>query len=145
MAEHVKHYLTSYLSQNADTWAVSLLRDWEIILGKLAIRMRLEKIQGQTLIIGVYDVHWMHELFLLSRCIIKTINDYLGTAHVEQLKFVMARKKQTKNKKTKTITDISHNYKKTITVQQKSYLENNIHDHELRTLLKKLLQECVSE
>lgn len=65
------------LSQSQQNWHIKFRAEWHTIMGDLAKRARLERIQGSTVIIGVYDSHWMHELHALSRMIIQRINGAL--------------------------------------------------------------------
>ncbi len=75
-----------------ESWQTMVMQQWPTIVGKLADRMYLEKIQGTTLVIGVYDAHWMQELFMLSPTIIALINRALPSPQVQQLRFVLARR-----------------------------------------------------
>ena len=59
--------LVPQILQHNDEWRLTLLRHWNTIIGTLQTRVRLEKIYDDTLIIGVYESHWMHELHLFSR------------------------------------------------------------------------------
>lgn len=69
--------LDSFLEQSDNRWQVKLRADWQIIMGDLSKRARLERINGTTLVIGVYDSHWMHELHALSRMILARVNNAL--------------------------------------------------------------------
>lgn len=70
-------------------WQTRLAREWPSAVGQLATRMRLEQIKGELLIIGVYDSHWIAELFMLAPGIISEINNFLGETRVHQLRFVL--------------------------------------------------------
>lgn len=65
------------LVQSQQNWHIKLRAEWHVIMGDLAKRARLERVQGSTVIIGVYDSHWMHELHALSRMIVQRINGAL--------------------------------------------------------------------
>ena len=49
--------------------------------------MHLEKIEGNTLIIGVYQASWLQELYLLSTVLLKTINNNLKYPYIKKLRF----------------------------------------------------------
>ena len=95
MARSLKNLLNNVFKN--ENWKVKLLSEWETIVGNLADKMRLEKIDNGMLFIGVYQSSWMQELYLLSNVLKKTINDHLGHPHVKQLRFKYAAKKKEKN------------------------------------------------
>ncbi len=66
------------LLQTKGSWQVTLRAQWPVIMGDLHKRARLERVQGTTVVIGVYDSHWMHELHALSRMIVQRINGALA-------------------------------------------------------------------
>ena len=52
-----------------DDWRFKLIKQWPAIIGSLHEHVRLERVEKDVLILGVYDVHWMHELYALSNTI----------------------------------------------------------------------------
>jgi hypothetical protein len=52
-------------------------------MGDLSRRARLERINGSTVVIGVYDSHWMHELHALSRMMLQRMNSALHHLYPE--------------------------------------------------------------
>lgn len=70
-----------------EQWKFQLLSNWGIIVGNLSDKMRLEKIDGDTLIIGVYQASWLQELYLLSHVLLQSINTQLKYPHVRHLRF----------------------------------------------------------
>jgi len=70
-----------------EQWKFQLLSEWGNIVGNLADKMRLEKIDGDTLIIGVYQASWLQELYLLSHVLLQSINTQLKHPHVRNLRF----------------------------------------------------------
>lgn len=79
-------YLLQGVFKN-EGWKLQLLSEWNSIVGNLADKMRLEKIDNNTLIIGVYQSSWMQELYLLSTVLLKTINQRLKHPYVKRLRF----------------------------------------------------------
>ncbi|MCL5436877.1 MAG: DUF721 domain-containing protein [Candidatus Dependentiae bacterium] len=79
-------------------WHTRLAREWHGAVGELAERMRLERVRGDLLIIGVYDLHWIAELYHLAPRIIEQINGFLGARYVAQLRFVVAVRKAGKKR-----------------------------------------------
>lgn len=68
-------------------WQIRLAREWKSVVGDLHQRMCLEKIFQNTLVVGVYDAHWMQELYLLAPLLIQTINKRLGQEYVQHIRF----------------------------------------------------------
>lgn len=74
--------LVDTLFQKAtNNWHIKLRADWPHIMGDLSKRARLERVNGSTVVIGVYDSHWMHELHALSRMILFRMNSVLGPSY----------------------------------------------------------------
>lgn len=93
MARPITALLHSFIAEKS-CWRAHLLRDWNSIVGALHTRMCLEKIhEDGTLIIGVHDSRWMHELFYLSQEIIQTINAQLGQPHVMRIRLILSNTK----------------------------------------------------
>ena len=135
----LKNFLDPYLVAQ-DDWRFFLLTNWSSIVGNLHTKMRLEKIQDDMLVIGVYNMHWMHELFMLSRSIIKTINAKLDQPYVTKVRFVIAepREKQKAKKIMKTsIPERSY----TLSQRERKVLDG-IKDTELQEALKNFLVRC---
>lgn len=86
MAIAIKNILDNIFS-NQNDWRIQLLRQWDTIVGNLKTRVRLEKIYNDTLVIGVYESHWMQELFLLSKVLIDSINRHLDEPRITNLRF----------------------------------------------------------
>lgn len=90
MALPLQSLVSSFLQSDTD-WRKRLMQDWPTIVGELHTKMRLERIgQDATLIVGVYDIHWMQELHMLSPLIMQTINDKLGSACIKKIRFIVA-------------------------------------------------------
>ncbi len=70
-----------------DEWKFQLLSEWTSIVGNLGDKMRLEKIDNDTLVIGVYQATWLQELYLLSNVLLHSINQHLKYPHVKKLRF----------------------------------------------------------
>lgn len=88
MAMAVKDLIPKLLNQKLD-WQLQLMQQWPSIVGSLQTRIRLEKFYDSTLVIGVYESHWMQELYLLSSVILDGVNDFLGERRIEAVRFVL--------------------------------------------------------
>ncbi len=87
MTVAIKKLLDSLLTCSQSDWRLTLLQKWEQLAGPLHKRVRFEKVEDDVLILGVYDVHWMQELYLLSRTICNQLNTALGGTYIRQIKF----------------------------------------------------------
>lgn len=121
-----------------ESWQTMVMQQWPTIVGKLADRMYLEKIQGTTLVIGVYDAHWMQELFMLSPTIIALINRALPTPHVQQLRFVLARRTKSTQKLAKARRANMIPALDRLSVQDEQLLAQQVGDEALRAELRRM-------
>jgi hypothetical protein len=143
MTAHIKTLLSSFI-KTEHAWHHTLLTQWTTLLGSLSERLCLEKIQQNTLVLGVYDTHWMQELYLLSPMIIKTINDQLGYPHVQALRFKAVSPK--KNNTPTYIPTLKPRKKKIVplTSMHRVALEK-IEDPELRSMVQEFWFRCCSQ
>lgn len=79
--------------ESHDDWRLSLLKEWPTIVGSLATRVRLEKVTQDMIIVGVYESHWMQELYLLSPVLIDSVNKFLGNPYIKQVRFKLVEDK----------------------------------------------------
>lgn len=145
MALLLKELLNTVLDEASRDWRLYVLRHWKDLIGDLHTRMCLEKIQESTLVVGVYDSHWMQELYLLSPLIIRTINKSLEQPYVKRIQFKLARQRTPINKKKIVAQQLS--YDKTLpplTGAQQEAL-GRITDKELQQVLTSFLGRCYQE
>ena len=88
----IKQIMPNVLDINQN-WRLILLKNWSIIVGNLNQHIRLEKIQDDTLVIGVYEPQWLQELHLMSNVLIKSINKNLANNYIKKIKFKLVEKK----------------------------------------------------
>jgi hypothetical protein len=127
-----------------EQWKITLLTNWNTILGTLSTKVCLEKIQGDTLLLGVYDSCWMQELYLLSGLLIATINQNLDQPRIKHLRFKKivprARKKNAPAQQPVVTTPIQV----TLTTRQQEALAT-VKDPHLRHALQQFLIRCYKE
>ncbi len=124
-------------------WQQKLLREWPAIIGGLDSHMRVEKIQGSCLILGVYDTHWMHELFMLQQHILETIATALGEDHITELRFVPVTKtKENINKKQPEDARLKSRLASTLSPHHEQVL-TRIKDESLQQALRHFFTNCV--
>lgn len=142
MTHKIKDLLERFLVKE-ESWHFDLLRNWNTILGKLHTKVQLEKIEKDTLILGVYDSCWLQELYLMSPLLLKTINQSLDQPRIKQLRFkkigIFKKKDAKKNHQSCRIAQPV-----VLTQEQKDAL-NSISDTQLRTALENFLIRCHQE
>lgn len=140
MAIPVKNLLHSFFQQ--ESWKVKLLSDWEAIVGNLASKMVLEKINNNSLTIGVYESCWLQELYLLSSVLINTINKHLDKPRIETVRFVHATERQTKKvSQEKKPSPINKPLSIVLSSREEEAL-NKIKDNDLKAALHDFLGRC---
>jgi len=145
MVTRLTDVLMDCLAQQ-DSWHVYLLRHWNDIMGELHTQVCLERISGETLILGVHDVHWMQELFCLAQELITHINNRLGHNYVKNVRFVLSssrhnpqkiNKRAAQQRSVTIATPTTVNEKKLTERQHKALGE--ITDPQLKDLLRQLM------
>lgn len=124
-------------------WKASLLRNWDTIIGQLHTKVRLLKIEQETVTLGVYDSCWLQELSLLSPLLLRTINEKLDHPHIKQLRFKLTvQKKDLRPEKPKAPTAV-------LKVDPPSPLEQRalegVQDVALREALQRFRARCCQE
>lgn len=138
--ENVKTILDSILqpSIKQQAWKLNLIKNWPTIIGSLHDKVSLQKITPKSIVLGVYDSSWIQELYLLSKLILKKINNQLDQQRIETLRFQCIEKKQTKQ----TTIKKSEHTKQFILKPQESAALQKIQDPELSKALQGFLQKC---
>jgi len=98
MAQSLKDLIPQVLEKQ-DDWRMLLTRQWNSLVGSLKTRIRLEKIYDDTLVIGVYESHWMQELYLLSSVLQDKVNECIGEPRIAHLRFVLVEDKKREPRK----------------------------------------------
>lgn len=144
MSHAVQALLRSFLQKHGHTWQMYLIQHWTTIVGTLHTRMCLEKIQDDTIIIGVYDVHWMQELFLLQPMLLERINQQFDKPYVKQIRLKLAKgvPKRAAQKKNKAASVVQR-APVPLTQQHHAALAQ-VKDQELHDALQTFLQHCKS-
>jgi hypothetical protein len=142
MSKEIKNLLPLILTQQ-NNWKFDLLNNWHTIFGPLSSKVYLEKIQEDTLILGVQDSCWLQELYLLSAMLLKTINQTLDQPRIKHLRFktigIKKEKKQNNHiKKERCVLPV------TFSAYEDQALKE-IKDPELQRALKDFLVRCYQE
>ncbi len=129
--------------KNDDTdqqWRLELLRNWPAIVGDLHTQVTLEKIKGDTLVLGVPDASWLHELYLLSNVVIETINRHLDSDRIKHVRFKQVGRSK-KSPTPRTTYQQAARRQRTLTTREETAL-GRVDDQGLQTALKDFLMRC---
>jgi len=142
MAANLKELLHALIRPEKN-WKTDLLYRWNDIIGPLHSKVRIDKVYDDTLVLGVFHSCWMHELYLLSPLLIKTINEKLDQPYIKEIRFKQIGLKKSK----KNITEhnaINRNKVVHLTKEEEIRLEK-IADPALRDALKAFRIRCYQE
>jgi len=123
-------------------WQAKLLSQWPHIVGPLHEQMRIEKVQRDCLVIGVYDPHWMHELFMLAPTILEAIQNNFGETPITNLRFICVQKKETVTQ-AKTAATPQKKEKKQLSPHHEQVL-TRVQSNELKSALRTFFANCVT-
>jgi hypothetical protein len=141
MSIHIKHILSICL--NTNTWRATLLRNWPEIVGPLSTQVYIEKISDDTLTLSVYDSCLMQELHILSSVLRSTINKTLDQPYIKHIRFKKVPRTSTRKKNMQEGAMCA--IKRIQLTAAEQHALANIHDHELRDLLKAFCVRCHRE
>lgn len=139
----LKDMLHDFLGAD-DDWRITLLKQWPNIIGSLQTRVRIEKIEGDRLVLGVYEVHWMQELFLLSRVLLRSINGYLDQPRIAHVRFTLVEEKSYKLKAGKPEQKTNKLTPSALTLEQLTALQCIV-DDQLKAMLISYLGRCTGK
>ena len=85
MAKQVSALLHDFLPKHHQ-WKMKLMQEWDGIIGNLKDKVRIEKIDGDLLVLGVIHPSWAQELMFLSAMLRNKINDALGSERIKTIR-----------------------------------------------------------
>ncbi|HBS48421.1 TPA: hypothetical protein DEO28_00100 [Candidatus Dependentiae bacterium] len=136
--EHINKIILENLPKET-LWKVKLFQNWNDIIGEnLKDKIRIERIDSNTITLGVDHPAWAQELNSLSNLFKKRINDVLETNQIEIIRFKVTGKK--KIAKTQNVQFIknrknsSNNTEISFSVKEQKSLDK-IKDIELKNVL----------
>ena len=136
MSNHIKNFLPTLLDKHHG-WKVTLLKEWPTIIGTLKDKVILEKIDEDSVVLGVVHPAWIQELSLLKPIILQAINDQLENPYIKTIRI------KTSSSPKKYVSKISSMVYKplethTLSLKEKRALEG-IKDSELKDAMKLFL------
>jgi hypothetical protein len=143
MTKELKNMIAGILNTNHD-WRLTLLRNWDQIIGDLKSKVHLENVKGDTVVLGVYDACWMQELYMLSPVLIHMINQKLDQPYIKHLRFKRAGKRDHKIPRQPLQGKEVAPMNISLTTAEQRALDG-INDPQLRLVLEKFLVRCYRE
>ncbi len=136
----INQVLDNFLKQQ-ENWKHYLMANWDHIVGAIAHHARIEKIENDTLIIGVYDSAWLQELYMLSPILLNKINQSLEKPYLKKIRLKHAAKKRCFGNKKKPLRQEIAPIQRALTPREKCALQK-ISDDELSRALTNFLMRC---
>jgi len=87
MTTHIKALLSPLLQKKEQSWKIGLFNKWPEIMGTLSTHVSIEKIQDDSIILGVQNSSWLQELYLMGPTILETINKSLDQPRFKTIRF----------------------------------------------------------
>lgn len=133
--------LISHVLYGTSNWKLHLVTNWTYIVGPLSSRICIEKIEHDTLVVGVCDSAWLQELYLLSGVLLQKINQALPAPYIKKITFKQAANRTNYTPKQRTIKIIPKYVQRPLTQQERCALQA-INDQELSVALYNFLLRC---
>lgn len=132
----IKHVLenSSYISK---CWKIDLLKNWPTIIGDLQVRVTIEKIDENSITIGVNDACWLQELYMLSSQLRRRINQHLDKPRIQTIYFRKINGSAKPHKKYHAYSRMPRNQTSTTLSSEQRAALSKIKDIELQEALKK--------
>ncbi|MCK4265557.1 DUF721 domain-containing protein [Candidatus Babeliales bacterium] len=86
MAEKISIFLNSVFPQE-HLWKMKLFQNWSHIIGSLNGKVRIERLEGSLLVLGVTHPAWAQELLLFSNVLRKKINNLFNEEKIRNIRF----------------------------------------------------------
>lgn len=142
MTKTIKNLLEN-IFDHPNSWKVQLLKHWPTILGNLKTKVHLEKINEDSLVLGVSDSCWLQELYMLSPLLLETINKRLDAPRIKSLRFKKVGIKKQIEKKAPAKKPLSCKMVPLSSKEQQAL--HTIKDPELRNAISDFLRRCQQE
>lgn len=142
MAIQLKELISDLLNVQSD-WHISLLENWEKIVGYLSKYTYICSIKNDTLFLGVFESVWMQELFLMSGNLINSINDFLGSEKIKHIRFKLVPKRASKKIKEEAKVSFKKSKPELILTESQTLALSSIKDDDLKKFLVNFLERSL--
>jgi len=141
MAQHIISVL-AHILPSEQSWKIKILQDWAAILGPLAHKVVLQRIDDTAVVLAVAHPSLAQELLLLSDLIREKINTAIGEPRIIKITFRAQgyRPTNTSPHKKQSPTQVPHR-KPLLSPAETAHL-NTINNKELRDALAAFYGTC---
>ena len=144
MSTHIKTLLSPLLQKKELSWKITLFKKWPEIMGTLAQHVTIEKIEDETIILGVQNSSWLQELYLMGPTILATINQSLDQHQFKSVRFKQRGLQTPRKKKNERTTPSFWTAPVTISDTEQKALDR-IEDEALKKEMHAFLVRCHRE
>lgn len=142
MSKQIVEYLSNFIPKE-HSWKITLLQNWEKIIGDLKGKVIIDRIKGSILLVGVTHPAWAQELQLLFPTLKDKINLYLGQEYIKNIRFKVFNPRKKVNKKQFIKGSIyTDNLLRVELLKTERIILNEIADKSLRDVLREFLLQC---
>ncbi|MCK4517980.1 DUF721 domain-containing protein [Candidatus Babeliales bacterium] len=149
MSKRIGSILTTIIPQE-HAWKVKLLGKWESIIGNLAPKVRIEKINRSSLVLGVCHPTWAQELYSMTNMLKKKINatlqeEKIKTIHFKIVQFKTEQQLKVENRSPQFLSQTTKSrgqQEHCLNIMQHSHLQESVPNEELRHVLKRFYFRC---
>ncbi len=86
MGTHINAFLMKIFPAEHQ-WKMTLLHNWDSIIGPLKDKVRIEKIHGKILVLGVSHPSWAQELTFVAPMLKRKINKLFDEPRIDVIQF----------------------------------------------------------
>ena len=141
MAEKISIFLDT-LFPTEHLWKVKLFQNWSSIIGSLKGKVRIEKLDGNILVLGVNHPAWAQELLLFSNVLRQKINNLFNEEKIQNIRFCTTTlNKKNKFHKNKNYISLENIENIAFSPRERACLDQ-IKSVELQIILKKYYVRC---
>lgn len=139
MNQNIKKCLINIIPQEY-FWKISLLENWENIIGDLKKNVTIEQIKEDVLFLGVVHPAWAQEIFVLTPILKQKINTYLGKEYIKSIQIRLRQSKKQDKKMTNVATEFS--FKQAALTSNELEILTQIKNAELREIMQNFYMKC---
>ena len=136
----INNLLSGFVQKTTkQNWKLFLVQNWQEIMGSLHHRVSLEQVYEDSVLLGVHDSSWMQELYMMSRLLLKKINDALDKPRIIHIRFKATGIKKSRIKQ----INVHQARAAKILSEEHHILLQKIKDPILKQALEELYKKCL--
>ncbi|MFH1832259.1 MAG: DUF721 domain-containing protein [bacterium] len=149
MIKPIRNILISLIPKEHH-WKLTLLKEWDNLIGPLKANVFLQHIDGNQLHVGVTHPAWAQEIRLLSPILIEKINAFLGKNYIKDIRFKVITRPTVSKTEQADPNNLLNSLKKqqrteyTLSNKEKE-ITQKIKDSDLRDVIESFLVRCKNQ